>query len=44
MRHFHLGTGSDDQLRLSCSYLSEAEIEEGVMRLARFVRDVTEER
>ncbi|CAM3365852.1 PLP-dependent aminotransferase family protein [Kibdelosporangium persicum] len=44
MRHFHLGTGGDNQLRLSCSSLSEAQIEEGVLRLAGFLRDVTEER
>ncbi|WP_409492256.1 PLP-dependent aminotransferase family protein [Amycolatopsis sp. cmx-11-12] len=44
MRHFHLGDGGDDQLRLSCSYLSTAQIEAGVLRLARFLREITNER
>ncbi|GLZ27825.1 hypothetical protein Lesp02_00150 [Lentzea sp. NBRC 105346] len=37
MRHFHLGGGGTHALRLACSYLDPEDIEEGVIRLARFV-------
>lgn len=37
MRAFHVGHGGDHDLRLSCSHLSEAEIDEGVRRLAGFI-------
>lgn len=39
MRIFHLGPNGDKQLRLSFSYNSREEIDEGVKRLARFVRE-----
>ena len=39
MRFFHLGRAGDHELRLSCSYLDHGQIEEGVKRLARFLRD-----
>ncbi|MFD0891099.1 aminotransferase class I/II-fold pyridoxal phosphate-dependent enzyme, partial [Streptosporangium algeriense] len=38
MSQFHPGGGGERQLRLSCSYLTAEEIEEGVRRLARFLR------
>jgi (S)-3,5-dihydroxyphenylglycine transaminase len=37
MSSFHVGGGGHDELRLSCSYLEPAEIEEGVGRLSRFL-------
>jgi (S)-3,5-dihydroxyphenylglycine transaminase len=40
MRDFHLGGGGRREIRLSCSYLTPAEIDEGVRRLARFLRDM----
>lgn len=39
MCHFHLDGGGQHQLRLSCSYLTPAQIDEGVRRLAQFLRD-----
>jgi len=39
MRYFYLGSGGERQLRLSCSYLTPDQIEEGVSRLARLVKD-----
>ncbi|HZH13429.1 MAG TPA: PLP-dependent aminotransferase family protein [Archangium sp.] len=44
MRYFYLGTGGEYELRLSCSYLTPAKIEEGVSRLARLIKSVVEER
>ncbi|WTK76288.1 PLP-dependent aminotransferase family protein [Streptomyces sp. NBC_01515] len=41
MSYFHLGDGGDNSLRLSVSYLSHQEIEEGMERLARFVKAQT---
>ncbi|MEZ0070322.1 (S)-3,5-dihydroxyphenylglycine transaminase [Streptacidiphilus sp. MAP12-20] len=38
MAHFYAGAGGERQLRLSFSYLDEARIEEGVSRLAAFLR------
>ncbi|MFD9726098.1 PLP-dependent aminotransferase family protein [Streptomyces sp. NPDC059072] len=40
MSHFYIGSGGDHQLRLACSYLDPEQIEEGVRRLARFLRAV----
>ncbi|WUC83703.1 aminotransferase class I/II-fold pyridoxal phosphate-dependent enzyme [Streptomyces sp. NBC_00536] len=42
MSYFHPGPGGERALRLSFSYLSHAEIEEGVARLAGFLRAETE--
>jgi (S)-3,5-dihydroxyphenylglycine transaminase len=39
MAHFYLDGSGNDQLRLACSYLSADLIEEGVRRLASFLRD-----
>ncbi|MET0264835.1 MAG: PLP-dependent aminotransferase family protein [Duganella sp.] len=39
MRYFHLDDGGDCQLRLSCSYLTPQQIDEGVRRLAAFLYD-----
>jgi (S)-3,5-dihydroxyphenylglycine transaminase len=39
MSFFHLGDGGRAELRLSCSYLTLEQIEEGVRRLAAFLRD-----
>jgi (S)-3,5-dihydroxyphenylglycine transaminase len=39
MRHFHLDASGNDYLRLSCSYLSPEHIEDGIRRLALFLRD-----
>jgi (S)-3,5-dihydroxyphenylglycine transaminase len=39
MRYFCLNRSGDYQLRLSCSYLTGEQIEEGVRRLAAFLRD-----
>ncbi|MFJ4091015.1 PLP-dependent aminotransferase family protein [Kitasatospora sp. NPDC089913] len=38
MAPFHLGSGGDHRLRLSCSYLDPGQIETGVARLAGFLR------
>lgn len=40
MAAFHLGGGGDRELRLSCSYLNPAGIDEGVRRLAAFLAAV----
>jgi (S)-3,5-dihydroxyphenylglycine transaminase len=40
MAQFHLDGGGRHQLRLSCSYLTPELIEEGVARLARFLRSL----
>lgn len=37
MSQFHLGTAGDCELRLSCSYLSLSQIDEGIERLSRFL-------
>jgi (S)-3,5-dihydroxyphenylglycine transaminase len=39
MSSFYLGHAGDNQVRLSCSYLTPEQIEEGVRRLALFLRD-----
>lgn len=39
MRMFYLDEGGQQTLRLSCSYLTEAQIDEGVKRLHRFLCD-----
>ncbi|MGA4846188.1 PLP-dependent aminotransferase family protein [Streptomyces sp. G5(2025)] len=39
MRHFHLDTAGDRQIRLSCSYLTTGQATEGALRLARFIKD-----
>jgi (S)-3,5-dihydroxyphenylglycine transaminase len=38
MSYFYPGGGGDDRIRLSTSYLTHAEIGEGIARLARFIR------
>ncbi|NNC05785.1 PLP-dependent aminotransferase family protein [Corallococcus exiguus] len=43
MRYFYLGSGGETELRLSCSYLTPAEIEEGISRLARLIRSALEQ-
>jgi (S)-3,5-dihydroxyphenylglycine transaminase len=40
MRNFYLGDGGHFEIRLSCSYLTDEEIDEGVCRLARFLHAV----
>jgi (S)-3,5-dihydroxyphenylglycine transaminase len=40
MRNFHLNDGGRFEIRLSCSYLTDEEIDEGVRRLARFLHSV----
>ena len=40
MEHFYLSGAGTDELRLSCSYLSPGQIDEGVGRLAAFVHAV----
>jgi (S)-3,5-dihydroxyphenylglycine transaminase len=42
MRYFYLGAGGEHELRLSCSYLTPAKIEEGVSRLARLIKAALE--
>jgi (S)-3,5-dihydroxyphenylglycine transaminase len=37
MSYFYPQGGGDHSIRLSVSYLSEAEIAEGIARLARFI-------
>jgi (S)-3,5-dihydroxyphenylglycine transaminase len=44
MRYFYLGPGGGDQIRLAFSYLTPAEIEEGVARLARLLAPKLHER
>lgn len=39
MSNFYVGHAGDNQIRLSCSYLTPDNIEEGVRRLARFLQD-----
>jgi (S)-3,5-dihydroxyphenylglycine transaminase len=39
MSNFYVGHVGDNQIRLSCSYLMPDKIEEGVRRLAAFLRD-----
>jgi DNA-binding transcriptional MocR family regulator len=39
--YFYPGGGGDHGIRLSTSYLSPAEIEEGTARLARFIQAET---
>jgi len=39
MSAFYLDGGGRHELRLSCSYLTDAQIDEGVARLGRFLRD-----
>ncbi|MFI7020100.1 PLP-dependent aminotransferase family protein [Streptomyces sp. NPDC050164] len=43
MRYFHLTGDGDHQIRLSCSYLTEPQIREGVARLTRFLRSLSGE-
>ena len=43
MHHFYAGTAGVPALRLSCSAVSLAEIDEGIDRLARFIRDQANE-
>ncbi|HWW72349.1 MAG TPA: PLP-dependent aminotransferase family protein [Duganella sp.] len=40
MRNFYLNDGGRCEIRLSCSYLTDEEIDEGARRLARFLRAV----
>jgi (S)-3,5-dihydroxyphenylglycine transaminase len=40
MRNFYLNDGGRFEIRLSCSYLTDEEIDEGVLRLALFLRAV----
>lgn len=40
MSHFHIDGRVSHELRLSCSYLSEQQIEDGIERLSRFLHDV----
>jgi (S)-3,5-dihydroxyphenylglycine transaminase len=44
MRYFYLGAGGEYELRLSCSYLTPAKIEEGVSRLSRLIKAELEQR
>jgi (S)-3,5-dihydroxyphenylglycine transaminase len=39
MRNFSMTEKRNHELRLSCSYLEPEQIDEGVKRLARFVRE-----
>lgn len=39
MSHFYINNTTSNELRLSCSYLTDDEIEEGVRRLALFLQD-----
>lgn len=43
MRYFYLGAGGENELRLSCSYLTPAKIEEGVSRLAKLIQAALEQ-
>jgi (S)-3,5-dihydroxyphenylglycine transaminase len=40
MSHFHIDGAMNYELRLSCSYLAEDQIDQGVRRLSRFLRTV----
>lgn len=42
MRYFYVDSGGENQIRLSFSYVSKDAIEEGVARLARFLKDLLE--
>jgi (S)-3,5-dihydroxyphenylglycine transaminase len=44
MRYFYLGQGGEQELRLSCSYLTPERIEAGIARLAQHLRSVLEQR
>jgi (S)-3,5-dihydroxyphenylglycine transaminase len=44
LRFFALSPGRERQVRLSFSYVTEEQIDEGIARLARFVRDRARER
>ncbi len=44
MSYFHPHGGGERSIRLSTSYLSQAEIEEGIARLARFMESETSRR
>ena len=39
MSNFYINGVTNNELRLSCSYLTDDEIEEGVKRLALFLQD-----
>jgi (S)-3,5-dihydroxyphenylglycine transaminase len=39
MRTFYLDDGGQCDIRLSCSYLTDDEIEEGARRLSQFLSD-----
>ena len=39
MRHFYVGAGGDHEMRLSCSALAPADIEEGLDRLTALIND-----
>ncbi|MFE0177211.1 PLP-dependent aminotransferase family protein [Streptomyces sp. NPDC059002] len=41
MRYFHLGHDGDRQIRLSCSYLTETQVDEGIRRLAAMIRHLS---
>ncbi|MFP2905683.1 PLP-dependent aminotransferase family protein [Pyxidicoccus sp. 3LFB2] len=43
MRYFYLGAGGENELRLSCSYLTPEKIEEGISRLARLIHAALEQ-
>jgi (S)-3,5-dihydroxyphenylglycine transaminase len=40
MQAFYIGGGGEREIRLSCSYLKPAQIDEGVRRLALFLADI----
>lgn len=40
MSQFYLDSAGDFQLRLSCSYLSHSQIDEGVKRLSKFIHSI----
>ncbi|MFJ2774006.1 PLP-dependent aminotransferase family protein [Streptomyces sp. NPDC087300] len=41
MRYFHLGHDGDRQIRLSCSYLTGNQVDEGIKRLAAMIRHLS---
>ncbi|QEU91129.1 PLP-dependent aminotransferase family protein [Streptomyces kanamyceticus] len=41
MRYFHLGHDGDRQIRLSCSYLTAEQVDEGITRLAAMIRHLS---
>jgi (S)-3,5-dihydroxyphenylglycine transaminase len=41
MSAFHIGGGGEHEIRLSCSYLDPGHIEDGVGRLADFLRGIS---